>query len=99
MEQPQLLQRATPEMGVVGAGLSGAALELANRVDGVAGDHEVTVAKPADAARVPERLPRGERQPAAPVAEEVERAPEAGVGVDAGPVEIDQPVVEGIVVV
>src|SRR5215204_7254685 len=99
VEEAQLLKRAAPKMRVRRSWLTGATLELANRVDGVARDHEIAVAKPHDHTHVAERMAGGEREADAAVTEQVERAPEGGVGLDVAAVEVDQAVVEGVVVV
>src|SRR3954451_25077772 len=82
VEEPELLDRAPPPPAIEGArGLRGV-VELAARVDGVAGDHEVAVAQVTDDALMPGGVSRCRREAHAAVAEEVEGEPEAGVGVD-----------------
>src|SRR5215218_7107915 len=87
VEEAQLLKRAAPKMRVRRSWLAGATLELADRVDRVARDHEIAVAKPHHHAHVAERMAGGEREADAAVTEQVECAPEGRIGLDARPVE------------
>ena len=76
-------QRAPPLVPVERARRLGRVLELAERVDGVARDHEVAVAQAADHALVAGGVPGRRGEPDAAVAEEVEGAAEGRVRVDA----------------
>ena len=98
VEQPQLLQRAAVVVGVEGARRQRrVAVELGLHVDGVAADHEVALGEAGDHRHVAGAVAGREGEPDRAVAEEVEGAAEAGVGVDAGAVEVDRAVVEGVV--
>src|SRR5215203_6843213 len=94
VEEPQLLQGAAQVVGVVGARRSGfGAVELALDVEGVAADHEVALGEPRDHRHVAGAVAGGIGEVDGVVPEEVEGAAEAGVGVDAGAVEVEAAVV------
>ena len=99
VKQLELLEGATPQVWVRGIGLWRAALELTDGVDRIARDREVALLQAQDHAHVAAGMAGREREADTAVAEEVEGAPEGRIGLDAGTVEVDQAVIEGIVVV
>ena len=99
-EELQLLQGAAVVVGVGGARRQRrVAAQLGLHVGGVAADHEVALLEAGDHRDVAGRVPGRVGEPDRAVAEEVEGAPEGRVGVDLAAVEVDRPVVEGVVVV
>ena len=82
-----------------GRGRLGRVAELADRVDRVAADHQVAVAKPADHRLVAGAVAGRGGEPDAAVAEQVEGAAEGRVRADALGAVAERAVVEGVVVV